>query len=355
MFSNLPAGTYTFRVEDGCGNRQIKTQNITVLPDLVIANQPDDLFECVEPGEEFSHEFDLSVQTPVILGDQPDISYSLTYHLTEVDAENGTNPIDDLYLLTDSSVTIYARVIRNNILICQEVVSFTLNIGETPTLDMQQNYYLCEDSFVYIHAGNGYDSYQWSNGETSSFIIATEPGTYSVTVNQGGCTATEEVIVDISEPAEGIEVEIEDWTYDHNNIYVTVTGEGIYEYSIDGDNFQEESYFTGLESGIYTVYVRDINGCGVEEAEVALLNYPKFFTPNKDGINETWRIPFSWFEEGLTVVVFDRYGKVITSFDAEAPGWDGTYNGHNLPSTDYWFLVTRQDGRVHKGHFSLVR
>jgi gliding motility-associated-like protein len=30
-------------------------------------------------------------------------------------------------------------------------------------------------------------------------------------------------------------------------------------------------------------------------------------------------------------------------------------NGHELPSTDYWFIVTRADGKVYKGHFTLKR
>ena len=138
-------------------------------------------------------------------------------------------------------------------------------------------------------------------------------------------------------------------------ISVFVSGIGNYEYSLDGLTYQDENVFTNLKAGIYTVYIRDINGCGIIKQDVALLNYPKFFTPNGDGINETWRIPFSWFEENLTVVIFDRYGKVITGFDANSPGWDGKYNGEKLPSTDYWFLVTREDGRIHRGHFAMIR
>jgi gliding motility-associated-like protein len=88
---------------------------------------------------------------------------------------------------------------------------------------------------------------------------------------------------------------------------------------------------------------------------VVLLSYPKFFTPNGDGVNETWRIKYAVKEPGMKVVIFDRYGKIITSFGANSEGWDGTYNGTRLPATDYWFVVTRQDGREFKGHFSMLR
>jgi hypothetical protein len=45
-------------------------------------------------------------------------------------------------------------------------------------------------------------------------------------------------------------------------------------------------------SGAYTVYVRDKNGCGIVTDKVYLLMYPKFFTPNGDGYNDTWSIHF---------------------------------------------------------------
>ena len=35
--------------------------------------------------------------------------------------------------------------------------------------------------------------------------------------------------------------------------------------------------------------------------------------------------------------------------------WDGTYNGKLMPSDDYWFYVTRYNGRIHKGHFAIIR
>ena len=101
--------------------------------------------------------------------------------------------------------------------------------------------------------------------------------------------------------------------------------------------------------------VRDGLGCGIAEKEVALLYYPNFFTPNGDGYNEKWQIKYSVLEPQMKVTIFDRYGKVITSFGGMSDGWDGTLNGAKLPSTDYWFVVTREDGREYKGHFAMMR
>lgn len=57
----------------------------------------------------------------------------------------------------------------------------------------------------------------------------------------------------------------------------------------------------------------------------------------------------------MNVDIFDRYGKHITSFGPTSNGWDGKLNGADLPSTDYWFVVTREDGKIFRGHFSMLR
>jgi gliding motility-associated-like protein len=130
---------------------------------------------------------------------------------------------------------------------------------------------------------------------------------------------------------------------------------GDYEYSIDGINYQANNLFSGVNSGEYKIYVRDKNGCGTATEEVYLLMYPKFFTPNGDGYNDTWKIKSSDNEKNLTFKIFDRFGKLLKELDSNSNGWDGTYANQPLPATDYWFVVTRKNGTEHKGHFSLKR
>jgi gliding motility-associated-like protein len=76
--------------------------------------------------------------------------------------------------------------------------------------------------------------------------------------------------------------------------------------------------------------------------------------PNGDGFNDNWKIKFSDNEIGLSIQLFDRYGKLIKELQNNI-GWDGTFNGHELPATDYWFVVTRSNGKEYRGHFSLKR
>ncbi|RZJ63388.1 MAG: T9SS type B sorting domain-containing protein, partial [Flavobacterium sp.] len=61
--------------------------------------------------------------------------------------------------------------------------------------------------------------------------------------------------------------------------------------------------------------------------------------------------------------IFDRYGKLIKQIAPNKEGqdgWDGTYNGHPMPSTDYWFTIEYPDPNTggmkeFKAHFSLKR
>lgn len=57
------------------------------------------------------------------------------------------------------------------------------------------------------------------------------------------------------------------------------------------------------------------------------------------------------------VYIFDRYGKLIKQISTKSLGWDGTYNGNPMPSSDYWFTIEylEPDAKTFKAHFSLKR
>jgi gliding motility-associated-like protein len=57
----------------------------------------------------------------------------------------------------------------------------------------------------------------------------------------------------------------------------------------------------------------------------------------------------------MSIQIYDRYGKLIATLKGISEGWDGTLNGNELPSSDYWFVVKRESGKVFKGHFTLKR
>lgn len=359
IFSNLQPAVYEFNVEDACGNLAPSLLNINLLPSLVDASDPDDMVKCI-PDQIFTgHAFNLRSQDAVILNGQSPSQYTISYHLTQADANAGTNSLAGDFTNTVNNQEIFARVVHNLISICHEVVSFKLVVKQIPLLVMDTQYYVCENGNVTLTADSGYDSYAWSTGATTRSVVVTQPGTYTCTVaniyGSVACPTQVSVTVDPSAIATIQEVITEDWTTGENIITILANGAGNYMYSIDGIHYQTENTFTSLPIGLYTVYVKDINECGIAREEIVLLNYPKFFTPNGDSSNEKWRIKFSQYEPDLKVYIYDRYGKLITGFKAQDDGWDGTLNGKELPSTDYWFVVERKDGHIYKGHFSMLR
>ena len=134
---------------------------------------------------------------------------------------------------------------------------------------------------------------------------------------------------------------------------------GNYLYSIDYGPFQTSNVFTNVSSGWHYITVQDTNGCLDTTIQAFIIDYPKFFTPNGDGQNDTWNI-FSLRDvnPNAKIYIFDRYGKFIKQISPLGVGWDGTFNGEALPSTDYWFSVEYEeqgDAKVFRAHFSLKR
>ena len=242
---------------------------------------------------------------------------------------------------------------------CSNIANLDLTLIPTPIINLEEKYYLCEGYTVTLTENNPFDSYLWSTGETTPSITVSQAGNYTLTVTETHgsviCSTTETVPVILSNPAVITKFITQDWTESNNVITVNVTGLGNYEYSLNDIDYQDSNIFYDLELGEYTIYVRDKYGCGTVSDDIYLLMYPNFFTPNGDGYNDFWKIKFSENEPNLTIKIFDRHGKLLKQLGPNSTGWDGKYLGKDIPSTDYWFVVTRENGKEYKGHFSLKR
>lgn len=282
---------------------------------------------------------------------------TFTYYPSLLSAQNQVinQQLNSNYSLNLGLNTIYVRLESTNG--CHQIVKLELTLFPKPIISINDAMPICKTSSIVVNAGSGFNSYSWSTGETTQSITITTPGSYSVTVTKNygtiTCSSVKTFNVVESEVATITSIEIKDWTDGENYIIVSTALNDNYLYSLDGIHYQTSNVFAGLMSGFYTVFVKD--ECGIIMEEVVLLNYPKYFTPNDDGINDYWKINFSQFEPNLSIIIFDRYGKTIKELKANSIGWDGTYNGLKLIADDYWFVVKREDGREHKGHFTLKR
>jgi gliding motility-associated-like protein len=143
-----------------------------------------------------------------------------------------------------------------------------------------------------------------------------------------------------------------------NTIEAIATGIGDYEYSLDEGPWQDSGVFSDVSPGLRLITARDKNGCGIETIEVSVIDYPLYFTPNGDGNNDTWNI--ADIGSDAKIYIFDRYGKLLKQLSPTGQGWNGTYNGNMLPTSDYWFTVeyiepSTNASKVFRAHFTLKR
>ena len=95
------------------------------------------------------------------------------------------------------------------------------------------------------------------------------------------------------------------------------------------------------QAGVYTLTVTNQYGCiATDEVEVIVdKGIPNFFTPNNDGYNDTWEIPFLAVEPEAVISVFDRFGNLLTRYKASEGGWDGRCNDREMPTGTYWYII----------------
>ena len=198
-------------------------------------------------------------------------------------------------------------------------------------------------------------------GANLNTYTAAIPGLYGVIATHIVTGCDSELItapVGVSSPPTAIEVLVSNYFEDSLSITVIASPAGNYEYQLDFGPFQISNIFHNVRSGSHTITVRDVNRCGQVDATAFLIDYPKFFTPNGDGYNDTWNIADLSFQSDSKIYIYDRYGKLVAFIKPSGEGWDGTYNGRNLPSTDYWFVVDYLENNVSKefkAHFSMKR
>ena len=139
-------------------------------------------------------------------------------------------------------------------------------------------------------------------------------------------------------------------------------GNGGFQYALNGVSYGTTNTFIIDVTASYSVTVTDAKGCA-KTASIPMvfvdIFIPNVFTPNGDGINDGWTPQNTINYKNLVYYIFDRYGrKIVTRKEGEF--WDGTYNGMELPSGDYWYVV-KVDGessganREYVGNVTLYR
>ncbi|MFD0798957.1 T9SS type B sorting domain-containing protein [Maribacter chungangensis] len=209
---------------------------------------------------------------------------------------------------------------------------------------------ICNGSSVVLSADLENMSYAWSTGETTEEILITTAGEYTVVVtNSEGCSNTKTITV---RPA--TQPIISNIISNGADISIDLENEGQFEFALGNGPFQTSPEFYGIQGGRYTVNIRFGNNCGIISQEFIHLVIPKFFTPNADGNNDVFIPQGLEFFSSFELSIFDRFGQLLKNAGADNPSWDGTFNGAQMPSGNYWYRIQIQD-TVRNGYFVLKR
>ncbi len=251
-----------------------------------------------------------------------------------------------------------------------------INIVEITAVCIDVNGNLAGSTTIGEDLGSNY-SYEWTpfndpDGDgiqNAVYRIDEVPSVQNISVKitdlVTGCKEEFSTELKLFSPPLEVLVQIEGSDFENG---FTVTGNTIagvgdetsYEYQLDNGSWQTDPVFNNVAPGNHTISAREINGCGnATSQQFRLIGYPRFFTPNSDGFNDTWNVVN---DSGTIskVFIFDRFGKLLKQLNPSSGGWDGNFNGKAMTADDYWFLIEYKDPdsgaiREYSGNFSLIR
>ncbi|WP_264522313.1 T9SS type B sorting domain-containing protein [Flavobacterium sp. N1994] len=389
----------------GCTNTGVLT---LAVEQYATATGPQTFAECDNYNDPYDgiHQIDLTQYATAILNGQSPTVFLVSYYTSLADATAGTNALTlaqaQAYQTDPDTDTIWVKVENSSNTItplCYAITTIDITVERYPNpiivtdngvnticVNFDTNAVvrpLTLDSGI---ANPGNYTFEWFEDaattpitgatgptytvNTSSATGATRNYTVHVTSNSAlACDTTSASFAVIqsgqaSIPTGTIGYTVTNAFTEQQIITVLIQGYGTYEYSLDDGPRQASTIFDSVSLGTHVIHVWDTEGgiaYSCEELiieDVQIIDYPHYFTPNGDGIHDTWNIVGLGGQPDARIYIFDRYGKLLKQISSAGNGWDGTYNGHLLPSDDYWFSVDyieNASAKQFKAHFSLKR
>jgi gliding motility-associated-like protein len=248
------------------------------------------------------------------------------------------------------------RVVATDMHGCTDDDSTSLNINPKPIAVISPAVGVCEGSSVGISVSGGI-RYLWSppndlSSDTIPNPIASPADTTLYTAyvfNEYGCLDTASVYVNIwKKPTADAGPDKKITQGYPATITGTITGSDINYYWTPNSNIADprslKTTVSPPSSIYYTLHAESRKGCGTDLDEVFIRVYekiliPNAFSPNGDGINDTWVIePLDYFSESVTSI-FNRYGQLVFTSKGYPKPWDGTIKGSPLPVGVYYYVI----------------
>lgn len=336
----------------------------------------------VDSINDFKADFDLDSLTATILGTQDPALFGVAYYESLNDITSDTPITTDGSTATDANLSVvYFKVYNLTGAQCSVTGNITLNVIPFPASDPLKGIICIEpetgavqSAIVESNYSSSVYTFSWTDTDgneisTAPTFVTNTPGVYSLTITAKETVAACEsdpiqvTVIESAKPAK-VTFKTSGWFSDNQTVTVTAipyVGDGSnFLYSLDGNTPQISNIFTNVSGDTHEITVSDSNGCGSLPLPISihLIDSPKFFTPNADGYNDTWKIVGLEDQTQATLFIFDRFGKLLKQLFLNGEGWDGTFNGQPMPATDYWFNIKYVEEGItkeYRSHFSLVR
>jgi gliding motility-associated-like protein len=270
---------------------------------------------------------------------------------------NSYNNIINSYVLDSlHQGTYFARIIDGNG--CEFDSLITVNQPDSLMLSGVVTDALCfgsQDGMVDLTVTGGTIpyNYMWSDSSTNQNLTNVYSGWYNVEVTDDHlCLTTATFFIDQPEEIiiKGTITEPTCRDNEDGTISIYVTG-GIpgYDYIWSNNEITETIY--DLAPGTYTIEVYDQHNClktdtfTVNPSIIDCINPPTAFTPDNDGINDTWVLDNINNYPNAIVQVYNKWGNLLyeTTNGSYTP-WDGYYEGRRLPSATYYYIINLNNG-----------
>lgn len=343
-------GTYSLTVT--YGNGCSLTEEITVEEEISPLFSDQTFTYCSEGNT-------LEIHTSELISDlnqtNPDFHYTLFHSESDIDfpsrALSGNINLND----NQNLIVQVKNSVNSN---CYSLNQINIQLQSLPEFAWEDKFSICEGESLTISVPTGFDSYTWNglqaedlalNDINSNEVILTKAGVYTLEVGDENCYISKELIITYEESAIIQEVQIQG-----HDATIFATGNGPFQYSLDGINWTNNPRMNNLDFGEHTAYVRGENVCGITELSFAIFSFSNVITPNNDGYNDYWYVKGLESYPGSVVQIYNRYGKLL--LDQEIQGefrWDGAYNGSVLSSGSYWYIIYVTDGRKYSGHITV--
>lgn len=234
---------------------------------------------------------------------------------------------------------------------------------------------ICFGQEAALNPGNGFLSYLWQDGSTNQIFYTGTAGTYQVQLINSAQSCTYNEIETFINPLPMV------WLGNDTVLFGTQSidlpryvSDNVLFYNWSTGDITPTLAVSGTEGNqTISLTVTDANGCTnsdeitVSAADYSNLRIPAAFTPNGDGVNDTWLFPAPdgiqqtlWvYLNDVDVKVFNRWGKLVWKSEGMFRPWDGKgLNGNPLPMDSYHYIISiNVDGKsfTYKGSVTIVR